>query len=376
MNKKINILAILGKAPANWVYLTVLLTFVFTFFTPLWAVDDPESPDSMVEVLEKRTRAITIQRDAPVYPYRALQREMEGWVVLRYTVMKDGTTADIEVLNANVENVFDEAVINAAKSWTYKPATRNGKPITQYNFTTRHLFLITGYDDTVSRAFQGKYRKALKEINGGDLETANDLIRELDKSEKRLLAEVCYLDVLKVSYYKAKDNQEATLTHVERALVIADDVVSKKTYIHLLKESVIQNAIAQNYQTSLERFATLQEVSSDLTSEDKIYKLAEKIKRILNGDSYIAHNGKLTTCKRCETPTFLWTRDLNRNRFSIDKVVGEISKISVVCSQGIVSINYQPDIAWSINKDWGACYVTVYGDEGTTLRLIEHQNEG
>lgn len=338
--------------------------------------DDSGTTDSMEEVLEKGTYAVPILHDAPKYPSRALRKGVEGWVIVGFTVKEDGTTADIEVLTANVEDLFDQAVINAASAWTYKPATLDGKPVAQYNKSARSLFIIKGFDDTVSRSFQSKYRKTVKATKGGDFETAKRLIDELDASEKRLLAEVCYLDILKENYYKATGDQKATLRYAERALVIADEVVSKQTYIHLLKESVIQNAIAKNYQTSLERFATLQEVNDHLTSDDQIYKFAEKVRQILNGDSYIVNNGELTACKKCDNPEPRWWRDLNRNRFSIDQVVGELRDIKVTCSKGTVTINYQPDIVWTVNKDWGACLVRVYGDEGTTFRLIEHLKEG
>jgi len=338
--------------------------------------DGSGTANGVEEVRMQQTSPVQIKHDAPVYPNRALVRGIEGWVILRFTILEDGTTADIEVLDANVKNIFDQAAIDAASAWTYKPATRNGKPVAEYNRKARASFSIKGNDDTVSRAFQNKYQEAVKAIKGGDLETAKFLIYELDKSKKRLLAEVCYLDVLKEFYYRVTGDQKAALRYVERALVIASDVVSKETYIDLLKESVIQNAIAKNYQTSLERFATLQEVDSDLTLDDQIYKFAEKVRNILNSESYIVINGELTVCKVCDNPEPRWWRDLNRNRFLIDQVMGELRDIKVTCNNGTVSIYYQPDIVWSINKNWGACYVRVYGDEGTTFRFIELLNEG
>ena len=349
---------------------------LLTLCTLVAYADEPGAANSKDEVRENETFAVQIQHDAPEYPSRALKKGVEGWVVLRFTIMEDGTTADIEVLAASVEYLFDQAAIDAASGWTYKPATRDGKPVPEYNKQSRIHFYINGFNDTVSRAFQYQYRKAVKAIKGGDFETARSLIDGMDKSEKRLYSEVCYLDVLNEFYYRAKGDNEAALWYVERALVVASEVVSEETYIDLLKEAVIQNAIAKNYQTSLERFATLQEVDGDLTPDDQIYAFAEKVRQILNEDRFIVNNGELTVCKKCDKPVPIWWRDLNRNRFSIDQVVGEIRDIKVTCSNGTVSVDYQPDIVWTVNKNWGACYVRVYGDEGTTFRLIEHLNGG
>ena len=346
--------------------------FLLMIFSLSVYAADLQTGEDTAEIKETGTFAVPILHDPPRYPTSALRRNIEGWVVIRFTVLDDGTTTDIEVVNTNVENLFEEAAIRAASAWTYQPATRNGKAVNQYNKNERLLFIITGQENTVSEQFQNSYKKALISIKDGDLATAKGLIGKLDANEQRVLAEVCYLDVLKARYFEADGKKKKAHKHVEHALVIADDVVSKGIYAYLLKQSVVNNGLLNNYRTSLKRYASLLEVDGDLASDDPIHDFAKRVKQELDGEKYITSSGKLADCKRCTSPS--WRRQLNRNRFSFDQVVGTVSEIKVVCKSGTVSLTYSPDTVWSINKNWGECFVRVYGEAGTSLRLLEHPN--
>ena len=349
-------------------YALLLLTiFTFTVYA-----DKLETETDVAEVTNTRSFAVPILHDPPKFPTSALRRRTEGWVIVRFAVLEDGTTADIEVVDTNVENVFEKSAIRAANTWTYKPATQDGKPTTQYDKTARMLFIIKGMDNTVSQQFQTTYKEALQAIKDGDMASAESHISDLDKNEKRLLAEVCYLDVVKARYFEEQGDKKAAHKHTERALVIADDVVSKGIYIYLLKRSVVNNGLLNNYQTSMERYATLLEIDGQLAADDPIHDFAERVKQELNGHSYITSDGEHASCDHCKSSS--WRRQLNRNRFSIDEVVGSVSKIKILCQTGTVTVAYDPDTVWSVNKNWGDCSVRVYGDDGTTLRLVEHQN--
>lgn len=348
--------------------------FLFLIIICSWTAYavDLEIGENTAEVQETGTFAVPVLHDPPKYPISALRRHIEGWVVVRFSVLEDGTTADIEVVDTNVEDLFEEAAIRAASAWTYRPATRDGKPTTQYNKSARLLFIVKGLENTVSKQFQNSYKKALTSIKDGDLATAKDFIGKLDANEQRLLAEVCYLDVLKARYFEKEGDKKKANRHVERALVIADDVVSKNVYVYLLKRSAVNNGLLNNYQKSLKRYLTLLEVDSQLAADDPIHDFAKRVKQELNGDNYITSSGKLADCNHCKSPG--WRRQLNRNRFSIDQVVGTLNEIKIVCQSGTVSLTYNPDTVWSINKKWGECFVRVYGKAGTTLRLLEHSN--
>ena len=81
------------------------------------------------------------------------------------------------------------------------------------------------------------------------------------------------------------------------------------------------------------------------------------------------------TCKKCEPVTSFWRHVLNRNRFLIDQVVGELNEIEILCQNSSVTVAHNPETAWSVNKDGGECIIRVFGEKKTTFRLLELANE-
>jgi TonB family protein len=67
----------------------------------------------------------------PVYPKRAEQSGIEGWVDIEFTVAESGQVKDIAVRAANPPGVFDQAATGALSQWRYKPVLKDAAPIAQ-----------------------------------------------------------------------------------------------------------------------------------------------------------------------------------------------------------------------------------------------------
>ncbi|MGG2102111.1 M56 family metallopeptidase [Stenotrophomonas sp. NRRL B-14846] len=65
----------------------------------------------------------------PSYPKSAIEQRQVGVVNLRVEVDAQGRPADVQVLSATNPGVFDAVSVAAARSWTYRPAMKNGKPV-------------------------------------------------------------------------------------------------------------------------------------------------------------------------------------------------------------------------------------------------------
>jgi protein TonB len=72
------------------------------------------------------SEAIPLVRVNPLYPPRAQSRGVEGWVLLQFTITPQGTTKDIEVLDADPKGYFERAAKDAVKKYKYKPRIENG----------------------------------------------------------------------------------------------------------------------------------------------------------------------------------------------------------------------------------------------------------
>lgn len=71
----------------------------------------------------------------PEYPQRALAKEIEGYVVLRFVVTETGSVEAPEILHAEPEGYFESAARRAVLRWKYQPQFRDGKPIRVISIT-------------------------------------------------------------------------------------------------------------------------------------------------------------------------------------------------------------------------------------------------
>lgn len=76
----------------------------------------------------------------PIYPRRAQEQGVEGYVLVRYTVTTQGTTKDVEVIEAEPRGYFERAAIRAAEKYKYKPRVINGQPVEVPGVRTRIQF--------------------------------------------------------------------------------------------------------------------------------------------------------------------------------------------------------------------------------------------
>lgn len=68
---------------------------------------------------------------APQYPTRALQRGIEGWSLMQFTVSATGSVIEesIEVIDSDPPNVFDRSSIRAVARFKYQPRVVEGKGV-------------------------------------------------------------------------------------------------------------------------------------------------------------------------------------------------------------------------------------------------------
>jgi TonB family protein len=77
----------------------------------------------------------------PEYPRNALQRGIEGWVDVEFTVAPDGTTRDIVVTDASNSTYFRDEAIAAVSQWRFEPRIFMNQPIAQQTYTRLRFVL-------------------------------------------------------------------------------------------------------------------------------------------------------------------------------------------------------------------------------------------
>lgn len=82
---------------------------------------------------------------APEYPRRASQRGIEGFVTVQFTVTANGSTRDVEVVDAvdtegRETTIFNRSAIRAAERFKFRPRTVDGEPVEVAGVSYRFVF--------------------------------------------------------------------------------------------------------------------------------------------------------------------------------------------------------------------------------------------
>jgi protein TonB len=100
-----------------------------------FSVDAPQLKDRYL-AHELDAGLIPLAKVAPVYPLHATRRGIEGKVQVQFLVTADGRVADIKILAADPEKVFDQSVIDCVSRWRFQPGRVQGIPVAALAQTT------------------------------------------------------------------------------------------------------------------------------------------------------------------------------------------------------------------------------------------------
>lgn len=78
---------------------------------------------------------IPVVRTPPDYPPAALERKLEGWVQLNFTIAANGAVEDVTVVDSD-EPLFEPAAVRALSSWKYLPRVVAGKRVAAHDVQT------------------------------------------------------------------------------------------------------------------------------------------------------------------------------------------------------------------------------------------------
>ncbi len=85
---------------------------------------------------------LPLVRIEPRYPARALQREIEGWVLLEFSISPAGTVVNPFIVDSEPPRTFDRAALRAVSRWKYKPKVEDGTAVIRHGVQVVLTFKI------------------------------------------------------------------------------------------------------------------------------------------------------------------------------------------------------------------------------------------
>ena len=89
----------------------------------------PPAPPSRIRVGGNVQAANLTRKVTPIYPATAKMDRVEGTVIMKAIIGKDGSVLSLEQINKMVDSRLAEAALDAVKQWLYRPTLLNGEPI-------------------------------------------------------------------------------------------------------------------------------------------------------------------------------------------------------------------------------------------------------
>lgn len=74
---------------------------------------------------------VPLVRVQPKYPSRAINRHIEGWVKIEFTIDTAGDVTDAVIVASQPAEIFDYEALKAIKKWKFKEKLVNGSPVQQ-----------------------------------------------------------------------------------------------------------------------------------------------------------------------------------------------------------------------------------------------------
>jgi len=83
----------------------------------------------------------------PAYPFKAMMREIEGYVIVNFGVRDNGTVINPVVLSSSPGTLFDDAALTAITEFRFRPRLVDGAPVPVHNVQLKFVFKLDGSAD-------------------------------------------------------------------------------------------------------------------------------------------------------------------------------------------------------------------------------------
>ena len=90
---------------------------------------------------------VPIVQVEPMYPPRARQRKIEGWVLVEFSISNTGIVKNSKIVRAEPGTIFNRAALKAVNKWKYKPRIDNGVPVASHGIRKRFTFYLNNLKD-------------------------------------------------------------------------------------------------------------------------------------------------------------------------------------------------------------------------------------
>jgi TonB family protein len=296
----------------------------------------------------------------PAYPSIEQANGRDGWVALNFMIDPQGKPYEITIMESTGNEALEQAALKAARDWEFEPATLNGVPI-DAGHALKVNFRLSG-ESGANTSFVRAYREFNAAITAQDRAKADAAMAKL---EVRNLYEDAFYGLAQYHYARLWGTKDQERIALKRAIASEDDAnfLPKDTFRATLESLLPLQILQHDFAGAL---ATWSKLEKRANAETKA-RWKESINRIeaLRTDS----SPYTVAGDFADSP--LWGFPLFRNRFHIAVASGRIAEIKLRCDKKYVFFKYDPEVEYTVSRNYGACGMELVGDPGTKFTLTQ-----
>ena len=314
--------------------------------------------------------ARAVRRAEPAYPPELVDAGYEGWVRVGYTVKADGTTADV-VIQDSSERIFEQAVLDAVRTWEFDPSMLAGRPVDQPNTSSMLVFT-----PELARELAPGFRRSCDRVR--QLLADNDVLRavqgleELKRNERLSLREHAYLDLTDAALREKQRDVVRELRSLERARVDSGNYLDREAHARALVAELRLELGRSQLKAALQSYDQLIEWGAEIPQA--IAQVGEGIRAQAASSGLLLRSGQIASPPENggRADGRVWSHRLLRRDVTLRDVTGSLDSVEFRCG-GYRSLDASPtpDETWSLPEAWGNCIAYVTGAPGAAFTLVE-----
>lgn len=308
----------------------------------------------------------------PVFPEFDASHDSEGWVKIGFTIDSEGSTRNVVVLDRMGSERMISGALSAVKNWEYRPATLNGQPADQFNNTAEILYeLQTGQSRAVHANVIELYDRGRDLVNKGQY-AEGIAVLESAKRERLNLFEQAMISFALAYAYALSNKPELALPQIRHAMIDDGRFLEKRIANPAKRLRIRLEAKAgnQRYVACAPPLADTDDFDPTGTDRKDVTRIVTGTTALLKSAAPYVQTAQIPKPDSDDDPG-MWEHELLRRKFSFASITGSLTKFRATCVVHLVEDEVKPANQWSTPEFAGPCTLRVWGEPGTTFKLVE-----
>jgi len=348
-----------------------MLLFVMTVSPvaadPAGAAVQTDEKAITIQPVEVFSPARTVEIKNPKYPQNALNKGLEGWVVLGYMVDVEGHAQAPIVIDSS-DPVFEQAAIKSVMAAKYQPAMQNGEPVESCTHRRRFTFALGDWAgrQTVSKRFARLARHFRNAATDNEQETMAELYEKLNSLEMNSAYEQGYFQLVSGQYFEAIGELERATNHYQRAVSWSSASLKQQNIIFAAQKTTNLLLQQEKYLEVMDFVNGLDDELRDVKEMQSVNRVAQKIEQHFAEVEVL----KNTQATNDDGKSFVLLR---RPVFELDAAEGAIDTFTLRCRSKYITYSYAGAKTIHIPKEWGECGLSLTGQPNTSFSVYQYK---